>query len=189
MHQPKVVAFSRMQDGSRADYALVDEFQRAYERGLPNRLLAAPSRLDEGESWQGFKESRLTHSLQTATRAENDGADVDTIVGAVLHDIGDELAPRNHSQLAASILRPYVRPEVTWVVEHHGLFQMQYYAEHLGLDPHGHLAYRDHKWFQSCQGFCERWDQTSFDPDYATQPLRHFEGMLREVFGRKAFGA
>ena len=28
------------------------------------------------------------------------------IVGALIHDLGDDLAPLNHSQLAAAIIRP-----------------------------------------------------------------------------------
>ena len=45
------------------------------------------------------------------------------------------------SKLAASVLRPYVRQEVYWVVKMHGLFQMPYYAHHLGLPVDGHLAF------------------------------------------------
>jgi predicted HD phosphohydrolase len=152
---------------------------------LPDRLLVALGRL--GDSLQGYKVSRLEHSLQSATRAENDGADIEMIVAALVHDIGDELAPENHSQMAASILRPYVRAEVTWVVEMHGLFQMQYYAHFYDKDPSGHLAYRDHPWFDSCQRFCAVYDQAAFDPAYPTKPLSHFEPMLREVFSRKPF--
>ena len=57
------------------------------------------------------------------------------VVAALVHDIGDELAPDNHSQLAAAIIRPYVRAEVTWTVLMHGLFQLRYYGHHIGLDP------------------------------------------------------
>ena len=46
--------------------------------------------------------------------------------------------------------------------------------------------FRDHPCFDSCAEFCERWDQSSFDLDYPTEPLSRFEPMLREVFGRKA---
>ena len=48
-------------------------------------------------------------------------------------------------------------------------------------------AYREHPWFDQCAMFCERWDQASFDPDYPTEPLEHFEPLVREVFGRPAF--
>jgi predicted HD phosphohydrolase len=179
------VDFIAMKDGNKEEYVFLQKLEHDYIRGLPDRLLVALERL--GDSLQGYKVSRLEHSLQSATRAENDGADIETIVAALVHDIGDELAPENHSQMAASILRPYVRAEVTWVVDMHGLFQMQYYAHFYDKDPSGHLAYKDHPWFASCQRFCEVYDQSAFDPAYPTKPLSHFEPMLREVFSRKPF--
>ena len=179
------VSFTQMKDGSAEEYALLHRLEADYIRALPDRLLVALQRL--GDSLQGYQVSRLEHSLQSATRAEDDGADADMIVAALLHDLGDELAPDNHSQLAASILRPYVRAQVTWVVEMHGLFQMRYYAHHLGKDPDGYLAYRDHPWFEDCVNFCERYDQAAFDPAYPTRPLSHFEPILRAVFARKPF--
>ena len=141
--------------------------------------------LDDGLA--GYQVSRYQHSLQTATRAMADGADTEMIVGALIHDIGDDLSPENHSQVAAAIIRPYVRAEVTWVVNMHGIFQMKYYAHHIDLDPDLREAYRDHPWFDSCEHFCSQWDQESFDPDYPTEPIETFEPMLREVFNRHPF--
>ena len=57
---------------------------------------------------EGYKITRLEHSLQTATRAYNDKADEEMVVAALLHDIGDELAPLNHSEYAAAVLKPYI---------------------------------------------------------------------------------
>lgn len=179
------VAFTQMKDGTQEEYVFLQKLEHDYIRALPDRLLQALQRLDG--SLQGYKVSRLEHSLQSATRAEADGADLETIVAALVHDLGDELAPENHSQLAAAILRPYVRAEVTWVVEMHGLFQMQYYAHHYGKDPDGYLAYKDHPWFDACNRFCGLYDQAAFDPAYPTKPLSYFEPMLREVFGRTPF--
>jgi predicted HD phosphohydrolase len=179
------VEFIEMKNGRREEYVFLQGLEHDYIRQLPERLLQGLQRLDG--SLQGYKVSRLEHSLQSATRAENDGADIEMVVAALVHDIGDELAPENHSQMAASILRPYVRAEVTWVVEMHGLFQMQFYAHHYGKDATGHLAYRDHPWFESCQRFVTVYDQAAFDPSYPTQPISHFEPMLREVFTRKPF--
>lgn len=179
------VSFIEMKDGTQEEYLFLQKLEHGYIRALPERLLQALKRLDG--SLQGYQVSRLEHSLQSATRAEADGADIEMVVAALLHDLGDELAPENHSQFAASILRPYVRAEVTWVVEMHGLFQMQYYAHHYGRDNQGRLAYKDHPWFGSCQRFCERYDQAAFDPTYPTKPLGYFEPMLREVFGRAPF--
>ena len=182
----KTVGFTQMKQGTREEYLFLQKREHEYIRALPERLLAALTRLGD-DSLQGYQVSRLQHSLQSATRAEDDGADIEVIVAALVHDLGDELAPENHSQLAAALLRPYVRAEVHWVVEMHGLFQMRYYAHHLGMDPDAYLAHRDHPWFDSCVRFCERYDQAAFDPDYPTRPLTHFEPMLREVFSRKPF--
>jgi predicted HD phosphohydrolase len=179
------VAFTQMKDGTQEEYAFLQKLEHDYIRALPDRLLEALQRLDG--SLQGYPVSRLQHSLQSATRAEADGADIEMVVAALVHDLGDELAPENHSQFAASILKPYVRAEVTWVVEMHGLFQMQYYARHYGRDEQGHLAFKDHPWFESCQRFCERYDQAAFDPAYPTKPLEYFAPMLRSIFSRAPF--
>jgi len=181
----QTVEFVQMKDGTAQDYQMLHVLENQYIRALPERLLAALERL--GDSIQGYQVSRLHHSLQSATLAEADGADIETIVAALVHDLGDELAPENHSQLAAAIIRPYVRAEVTWIVEMHGLFQMKYYAHFYGRDPDGHLAYKDHPWYAACWRFCERYDQAAFDPATPTKPLAYFEPMLREVFSRTPF--
>jgi predicted HD phosphohydrolase len=177
-----MVSFRRMQDGTREDYALLDRFEHAYVRALPDRVLSALRKLDQ--SLGGYPVSRLGHSLQAATRALKDGADDELIVAALIHDVGDELAPYNHAEVAAGILRPYVRAEVTWIVEQHGLFQTYYYAHHYGRDRNGREKFRDHRWYQACKDFCANWDQCSFDPDYPSEPLETFEPRLREIFSR-----
>ncbi len=174
-----------MKDGTREDYLLLAEYEQDYAQQLPHRVLTSLVKL--GNSFEGYPLSRLAHSLQCATRAQADGADEDLVVGALIHDIGDELSPYNHAEIAAGILRPYVRPEVTWIVEQHGLFQSYYYAHHTGGDRHGRERLRGHPWFQACADFCERWDQSSFDPDYESRPLEFFEPMVRRVFSRRPF--
>src|SRR6187455_1160965 len=130
----------------------------------------------------GYAVTRLTHSLQTATRAERDGRDEEYVVCALLHDIGDTLASANHSELAATILEPFVSEENHWIVKHHGVFQGYYFFHHLGLDRNAREAYRGHPTFGECAAFCARYDQNSFDPKYDTLPLAHFEPMVRKVF-------
>lgn len=179
------VAFRHMKDGTRADYELLEEIEARYVAQLPERILDALGELQG--SLGGYQVTRLEHCLQTASRAEDDGADEEMVLGALLHDIGDALAPANHSQYAAAIIRPYVREEVTWVVAHHGLFQMYYYAHHVGADPNARERYRDHQWFDVCARFCERWDQAAFDPDYPSRPLAHYEPLVRRIFTRRPF--
>jgi predicted HD phosphohydrolase len=172
-----------MADGTKEDYLLLDRSEREFAAGLPDRVLAALAKLDN--SLDGYPVTRLEHSLQVATRAEADGADEELVLGALLHDIGDELAPYNHAEIAAAVIRPYVRPEVTWIVEQHGLFQTYYYVHHLGGDRHMRERLKDHPWYGACVAFCE-WDQASFDPDYPTKPLAHFEPLLRRILSREA---
>jgi predicted HD phosphohydrolase len=179
-----MVSFLRMEDGTRKDYALLDRAEREYVRALPDRLLEALRKLDQ--SLQGYPVSRLGHSLQAATRALKDGADDELIVAALIHDVGDDLAPYNHSEIAAGIIRPYVRPEVTWIVEQHGLFQTYYYAHHYDRDRNAREQFRGHPWYQACKDFCANWDQCSFDPGYPSEPLAAFEPRLREIFSRPA---
>lgn len=156
-----------------------------YTRGTADRLLGALEALDE--SLSGYQVTRLGHSVQSTTRAWRDGADIDWLVATLLHDIGDIFAPYNHDEYAASILKPFVREQCTWVVEKHGDFQMVYYGDHVGADPHKRDAFKGHPYFEDCAAFCERWDQSSFDPDYDSLPLDHFRDMVREVFARTPY--
>jgi predicted HD phosphohydrolase len=132
----------------------------------------------------GFAVDQLVHACQTATRAERAGADTDLIVGALCHDIAKVMTPYNHAAVAAEVLRPFVRPEVTWVVAVHQDFQGKHYYRHLGKDPDARNAYLGDPSFDLAAKFADEWDQTSFDPAYPTEPLEHFEPLVREVFGR-----
>ncbi len=182
----ETVSFTQMKDGTRADYEMLEALEDVYRQGTADRLLRELASQD-AESISGYKITRLQHGLQSATRARRDGADIDWVVAALLHDIGDGLAPQNHDKFAAEILRPYMREEPVWVVEHHGVFQMYYYAHHYGWDREQRDAYKQSPYYQSCVDFCERWDQASFDPDYPMDPLESFEAEVREVFSRKAY--
>jgi len=183
-HLTRVVGFTRMQDGTREDYQLLERYESDYLQELPGRILAALEKLKD--SYGGYALSRLDHSLQAATRAKNDGADDELIAAALIHDVGDDLAPCNHAELAAAIIRPYVRAEVTWIVEQHGLFQSYYYAHHLGGNRDGRERFLSHPWYRACEAFCANWDQCSFDPHYPWLPLETFEPLVRRIFSRRA---
>ena len=181
----KKVSFTEMKRGTKEDYLFLDEHEQKYVNQTAERILKFMSGLTE--TLEGYQISRLEHSLQSATRGERDGAAIEMIVGTLIHDLCDDLAPLNHSQLAPVIIRPNVRSEVTWIIEHHGIFQLYYYGDAMGVDKHAREIYRGHKWFDSCEKFCERWDQMSFDPDYTSYPLAHFTPMVREIFSRSPF--
>ncbi len=178
----ETVGFTRMADGTADDYALLERYEESYVASLPDRLLDSLEKLKS--SLVGYQVTRYEHSLQSATRALRDGRDEEYVVAALLHDIGDELAPYTHGEMTAAILKPYVRPEVCWVVKHHGLFQMYYYAHHSGGDRNARDRYKSHQWYDACAEFCEKYDQNCFDPTYDSLPVSEFEPMVRRVFGQ-----
>ena len=179
------VKFTQMKDGDKEDYDFLTAHETEYTKGTADRLLKALVDLDE--SLSGYQVTRLGHSVQSATRAWRDGADDDWVVSALLHDIGDIYAPYNHDEYAATILRPFVREQCSWVVEKHGDFQMIYYGHHVGGNPHKRDAYKGHPYFEDCAAFCERWDQASFDPNYDSKPIEFFTDMVRSVFARTPY--
>ena len=181
------VKFKNMTEGDAEDYKFLMEHEIEYTKGTAGRLMKAMVELDE--SLSGYQVTRLGHSVQSATRAYRDGADIDWIVSALLHDIGDIYAPYNHDEYAAAILRPFVREQCAWTVETHGDFQMVYYAHHVGGNPDKRDIHRKSAYFNDCADFCARWDQMSFDPDYDDLPLSFFAPMVEEVFARKPYDA
>ena len=183
----QTVSFTQMADGTYEEYQFLDGIEREHVKGTADRVLAELAKLTD--SIAGYQVDRLGHSLQTATRAHRDGADEEMVVAALLHDIGDGLAPCNHGDFAAAILKPYVSEETHWIIRHHGVFQGYYFFHHIGADRNLRERYRGHPHFQACADFCEKWDQTSFDPAYDTMPLEAFRPMVQRIFAREPFAA
>ena len=179
------VKFTQMKDGTKDDYLLLDKHEKKYIEGTADRIIKFMSGLND--TLEGYKITRLEHSLQTATRALNDKASEEMVVAALLHDIGDELAPLNHSEYAAAVLKPYVSEKTRWIVEKHGEFQMYYYAHHLGGNRNQREKYKGHKFYQDTLDFCEKWDQKSFDPNFKSLTLKSFEPLIKKIFSRKPY--
>ncbi|WFR73368.1 HD domain-containing protein [Prescottella defluvii] len=181
------VSFTRMDESTVEDIALiVSESKIFLNDRLPDTMIEMLESL-KGPTL-GYQVDRYEHSLQAASRALREGARTDLVVAALLHDVGDAIAPANHSELAAAIVAPYLDAEATWVVKHHGVFQGYHYWDRLGLDINTRDRYRESPYFDACAHFCAEWDQVSFDPNYDTLPLETFVPLLREVFTRPASG-
>ena len=174
-----------MKDGTKEDYLLLSKHEKKFADNTADRILKFMSGLTK--TLDGYQVNRLEHSLQTATRALYDKASEEIIVAALLHDVGDELSPLNHSEYAAAVLRPYVSEKTHWIVEKHGEFQMYYYAHHLGGNKNQREKYKTHKYFKDTVRFCENWDQKSFDPNYKSLSLKDFEPFVKKVFSRKPY--
>ncbi len=170
-------AFRAMTEGTAEDWTIIAGQSIEFFLGLPDRLLAH-LRLLDGD-FGGFPVDRLTHSLQTATRAYRADRDDEYVFCALVHDIGDTLGPANHADVAAAVVKPFVSEENHWMVAHHAVFQGYYFFHHLGLDRNLRERYRDHPLFDYTAEFCAEYDQPAFDPGYDTLPLEHFEPLVR----------
>ena len=175
-------SFTSMDVSTAEQWAVIGDETMKNQGRVADRVLAMLESLSEVVD--GFAVDQLTHCLQTATRAERAGADDEMVVASLCHDIGKAVIGAQPSpKIAAEILRPYVRPEVTAVILAHQDFQGRHYYHHFGMDPDMRDRYRDEPWFDLAEQFADEWDQNSFDPDYPTEPLAHFEPKVRAVFG------
>jgi len=179
------VSWTRMEEGSREDYeflgSVFHDFTRAAHVDNLVRLLKAL----EGPTL-GYQIDRYGHSLQSASRALRNDESLDLVIGALLHDVGDSIAPDNHSAMAATLIQPYVDDETHWVIKHHGLFQGYYYFHHLGGDRDARELFSDNPYYESCVRFCAEYDQNCFDPDYPNVAIEDFIPMMEELFSRES---
>jgi predicted HD phosphohydrolase len=174
-------SFTAFSQGTPADWDIIGaEFVR-FAGGLPDRVLEHLMLLGQGHG--GFPIDRLTHSLQTATMAHDDGRDEEYVVCALLHDIGDSLGTYNHPEVAAAILGPFVSDENRWMVEKHGIFQSHHMFQSV-LDRDPRDALRSHRFYARAEDFSVRYDNRAFDPNRPNRPLAFFEPMVQRLFAR-----
>ncbi|MBK5221509.1 MAG: HD domain-containing protein [Acidimicrobiia bacterium] len=174
-----VTTFTRMDESTAEQWAVIGAETAKNQSRVADSILGLLRSLDDVVD--GFSTDQLTHCLQTATRAERDGADDELVFASLCHDIGKAISVPNHPAIAAEIIRPYVRDEVYEVIRRHQDFQGQHYYHHFGGDPNMREHYRDAPWFELAARFADDWDQTAFDPDYDTLPLEHFEPLVRAM--------
>jgi predicted HD phosphohydrolase len=178
------IDFTRLQDGTKEQFEYLEHLERSLDHEVASCLLTL---LKGTVRETGYPVSTFAHSLQTATRALRDGAGDELVVAALFHDVADVLAPNNHAQVGAEILRPYISERTHWVLAHHAIFQGYYFWAHIGKDPDTREKYRGHPDFEVCAEFCRKWDQVSFDPHYDTLGVDAFAPMIGRVLGREPF--
>jgi predicted HD phosphohydrolase len=174
--------FHAMTEGTAEDWAIIAGQAMLHSPQGGRRVLDHLKLL--ANDYGGFPVDRLTHCLQTATRAHRDGRSESYVVMALLHDIGDTLGAYNHPDIAAAIVKPFVTEEEHWICEQHGIFQGYYFFHYLGLDRDMRDKFQGHAHFEATAEFCAKYDQSSFDPNYDTAPLAFFEPMVLKLFER-----
>ena len=174
--------FTDLQHSKAEDWKIIGEDFKIYASKLADRVIAHLQLLDG--DFGGFPVDRLTHSLQTATRAHRDGKDEEYVICALLHDIGDTLGTFNHPDIAAAILKPFVSAENFEMIEKHGLFQAYYFFHFLGMDRNLRDQFKGQPLYDRTLEFCEKYDAPAFDKNYDTLPLSFFEPMLRRLLAK-----
>ena len=173
--------FTRMDESTAEQWGVIGTESIEAWGLVPDRVLAMLRSL--ADIRVGFAVDQLTHSLQTATRAERAGADDEVIVASLCHDIAKSISEPNHPAVAAALIKPFVRDDVAWMIQVHQDFQGKHYFQHFGKDPDAREQHSGHPAYELAERFADEWDQTSFDPDYDTLPLEHFEPLVREILG------
>ena len=174
--------FTRMDESTAEQWAVIGAETMRNQPRVADEVLSMLGRL-EGIT-DGFSTNQLVHCLQTATLAEQAGADEEMIVASLCHDIGKIISVFGHPEIAAAILHPYVREDVYQVIRVHQDFQGRHYYHHFGGDVNARERYEGEPWFALAAQFADEWDQLAFDPDYDTLPLSHFEPLVRKVFAQ-----
>jgi predicted HD phosphohydrolase len=174
--------FTRMDESNQEQWAVIGTETMAHQDRVAERTLGLLRSLEE--ITDGFAVNQLVHSLQTATRAERDGADPEVVFASLLHDVGKAVSVHNHPEISAAIVKPYVREDVYNMIRAHQDFQGRHYYHHFGGDPDARAQYEGEPWFDLAATFADEYDQTAFDPDYDTLPLEHFEPLVRELMAR-----
>jgi predicted HD phosphohydrolase len=169
--------FTRMDQSTAEQWAVICQETSDHQDRVADRVLGMLESL--AEITDGFAVDQLTHSLQTATLAERAGADEEMVFASLCHDIGKAVSVPNHPEIAAAIIKPYVRPDVHAVIRAHQDFQGRHYYHHFGGDPDARAQYEGAPWFDLAAQFADDWDQIAFDPDYDTLKLDHFEPLVR----------
>jgi predicted HD phosphohydrolase len=174
--------FTRMDQSTAQDWALIATDFRSFSAALPDRILAHLKLLDG--DYGGFPIDRYSHCLQTATLALRDGRDEEYVVCALLHDIGDTLGCYNHPDIAAAIVKPFVSEANHWMVQNHGIFQGYNFFHHLGMNRNMRDMFKGHEHYARTEEFIALYDNPAFDPKAETLPISEFEPMLRRVFAQ-----
>lgn len=167
-----------------ADWALLARQRRDFYAKLQaDHVLRLLRAMEHDPTW-GYQVNTYQHCLQSATMVLRDGHDEETVVVALLHDIGFTLCPDSHGAFAAALLAPYVGEHHVWMLERHGIFQDAHAHEHPDADPAERERWRGHPHFAWAADFALRYDQNAIRADYPNAPLAYFEPMVQRLFSK-----
>ena len=114
--------FRNLREAKKEDY---DRMGEEYDQEIVQKTLSNMIDLltEQKNAYLGAPVSLMEHNIQTASRALRAGEDDETIVMSLFHDVFETLAVKNHGELIASMLAPWISPKSQWVLAHHEIFQ------------------------------------------------------------------
>ncbi len=179
----KVRNFGRLDQAKDEDLALIVAEAEIHPPQPADHVLQLFRSLEHVPA-KGHPINVYQHGLQSATLAMEAGEDDEYIAVALLHDIGDEIAPHNHGQFAAKLLEPFVSEANRWLLEFHAPFQGYYFWHAFGMDRNARDAYSAHIHAAHTRRFVEKYDMPAFDAERITPGLSHFEPIVGKLFSQ-----
>lgn len=180
--------FRTLREATKSDF---DRMGVEYDAGVRQKTLSNLIELLEqqksSEAYLGAPVSLYEHNLQTATRAYRAGEDAEIVTMSLFHDVFETLAVKNHGELAAAMLTPWISPQSQWLLAHHEIFQGYYYFEYYDGDKNLRDMFLDHPFYNATVEWCEKYDQASFDPDYPSLPLSFLVNVVEGVLARPEY--
>lgn len=175
-----------LDDFGPADWALLRRQRGPYYAAEQARQALRLLTASAGDASFGYRINNYRHCLQTATLAQRAGEDEETVVVALLHDIGFVTCPDSHGEFAAALLANYISERNHWMLRHHAIFQQVHLAgvHDPEIDPDARERWRGHPHFQWTADFVERYDQRAMAADYDTLPVEAFEALVQRLFAR-----
>ncbi len=172
--------FTRMQDGTADDWAVIGAEHAEYFTKTPAHLMDMLRSLEQVTL--GFACDQLQHCLMTGTLARQAGAADEEVAIALLHDVGKAVNIPNHGAIAAELMRPYVSEDAYHAIYHHQEFQGAHYFDYLGASTTLRDKYVDESWYSLAAKLVDEWDAPAFDPDFEVDSLESFEPLLQDIF-------
>lgn len=176
--------FTRMQDGTAEDWAVIGKAHQQHFSKTPAHLMDMLRSLQAVTV--GFACDQLQHSLMTATLARRDDGSDEEVAIALLHDIGKAVNIPNHGAIGAELMRPYVSEDAYHAIYNHQHFQGKFYYEYLGASSTMRDDYQNESWYELAVKLVDRWDAPAFDPDFKVDSLESFEPLLQKIFAQPA---
>ncbi len=182
---PKLEAFTSLETASPQDWRRIMAEEQAMPYGRRTAsLLMMLLREQQGDPDYGMPINTYRHALQTTTRVMQAGESEELIVCSLFHDVMEKLAALSHGAAIAEILAPFVSERTEWMLRHHPVFQLYHFTERPGQDREAREMFRSSPHFEFTAHYCATYDQNSFDPDFASEPLERFLPIVDAFFDR-----